>query len=82
MPIPSDILGKYCNLDAFYTLMIHKKEENLYSEDARQTFLDNIRLGARLHSSGLYIDEPFRLRYENESLKLMAYSITYNAEEK
>lgn len=80
MPIPSEILGKYCNLDAFYTLMIHKKEESMYTEDARQTFLDNIRLGARLHSSGLYIDEPFRLRYEQESLKLMAYAITYNAE--
>ena len=79
MPIPSEILGKYCNLDAFYTLMIHKKEEGMYSEEARQTFLDNIRLGARLHSSGLYIDEPFRLRYEKESLKLMAYAITYTA---
>lgn len=79
MCIPSDILGYYCNLDSFYTLMIYKSRENTYSKEAFQTFLDNIRLGARLHSSGLYIDEDYRLKYQEECHKMMAWGITYCA---
>lgn len=79
MNIPSDILGYYCNLDAFYTLMIYEERKKEYSEEAFQTFLDNARLGARLHSSGLYIDEPYRLKYRDESHKMMAWGITYCA---
>lgn len=79
MNIPSDILGYYCNLDAFYTLQIYLARKNVYSEEAFQTFLDNSRLGARLHSSGLYIDEPYRLRYQKECHRLMAWGITYTA---
>ena len=79
MCIPSDILGYYCNLDAFYTLMIYEERKSEYSEDAIQTFLDNIRLGARLHSCGLYINEDFRVKYKVESEKLMAWGITYCA---
>lgn len=79
MCIPSDILGYYCNLDSFYTLMIYKERENMYSKEAFQTFLDNIRLGARLHSSGLYIDEDYRLRYQKECHRMMAWGITYCA---
>ena len=79
MCVPSDILGYYCNLDAFYTLMIYKERESMYSKEAFQTFLDNIRLGARLHSSGLYIDEDYRLRYQKECHKMMAWGITYCA---
>ena len=79
MVIPSDILGYYCNLDAFYTLMIAKVGRKPYSEDCIRTFLDNSRLGCLLHSSGLYINEPLRLRYQKESIKEMAWSITYCA---
>ena len=79
MCIPSEILGHYCNLDAFYTLMIYKKREKEYSKDAWRTFLGNTRLGCRLHSSGFYIDENFRLKYKEESLKMMAWGITYCA---
>ena len=80
MCIPSDILGYYCNLDAFYTLKIFKKRENQYSKDCWQVNLDNTRLGCRLMSSGLYIDEPFRARYENYCHKMMAWGITYCAQ--
>ena len=79
MCIPSDILGYYCNLDSFYTLMIYETKKNEYTQDAFQTFLDNNRLGCLLHSSGLYIDEEFRVRYHDESLKMMAWGITYCA---
>ena len=46
MCVPSEILGKYCNLDAFYTLMIHEAINPKYSEDCVRTFMDNTRLGA------------------------------------
>lgn len=79
MCIPSEILGYYCNLDAFYTLMIYETKKSEYSEEAFQVFLDNTRLGCRLHSSGLYIDEDYRLKYQKECHKLMAWGITYCA---
>lgn len=79
MAVPSEILGKYCNLDAFYTLMIHLTKKNEYSEDAIRTFMDNARLGARLHNCGLYIDEPLRLRYSDFCKKMMVWGITYCA---
>lgn len=79
MCIPSDILGYYCNLDAFYTLMIYEARKDMYTEDCIQTALDNTRLGCRLHVSGLYINEDFRLKYKEESEKLMAWGITYCA---
>ena len=79
MAVPSEILGKYCNLDAFYTLMIHLTKKNEYSEDAIRVFMDNARLGARLHNCGLYIDEPLRQEYSLFCKKMMAYGITFGA---
>ena len=79
MCIPSDILGHYCNLDAFYTLMLYRAREYTYTPDAFNTFLDQARLGSVLHSSGLYIDENFRLQYHQESLRMMTWGITYCA---
>ena len=77
--IPSEILGFYCNLDSFYTLMIHLEHKHLYPDECRETYLDNIRLGARLHTGGMYKDEEFRLKYESECHRMMAYGITYSA---
>lgn len=51
-----------------------------YSEDCWKVNLDNIRLGARLMGSGLYIDEPFRQSYEKYCHEQMAWSITYCAQ--
>ena len=79
MCIPSDILGYYCNLDSFYTLMIYEERKNTYSKEAINAFLDNTRLGCRLHSSGLYIDEDYRLQYQQECHRMMAWGITYCA---
>ena len=80
MCVPSEILGYYCNLDAFYTLMIHLVEKDKFSEDCIRTFMDNARLGARLHNCGLYIDEPFRLEYAKKSKEMIAWGITYCSE--
>ena len=73
----SDILGHYCCLDAFYTLMIYETRKDSYSEECWKVFQDNIRLGARLMGSGLYIDEDFRKKYENYCHEQMAWGITY-----
>ena len=77
--IPSDILGYYCNLDAFYTLEIHLENKDRYSDSCRETFLDNMRLGARLLQGGMYKDESFRLMYDYECSKMIAYGLTYSA---
>lgn len=76
MCIPSDILGKYCNLDAFYTLLIYKSQESNYSKECFDTFFDNARLATRL-ANGLYIDEVYRKTYDIYAQKQMAYGITY-----
>lgn len=79
MAVPSEILGKYCNLDAFYTLMIHEVGKQKYSPEAIRTFMDNNRLGSILHNCGLYIDEPFRLAYAKECKEMMLWGIVYCA---
>ena len=77
--IPSEILGKYCNLDAFYTLMIHLTEKHLYTDKAREVFLDNLRLASRLHSCGMPKDEEYRAAYERYCKEQSAFGITYCA---
>lgn len=80
MCIPSDILGYYCNLDAFYTLMIYETRKNEYSKKAIDTFTDNLRLAARLHSCGIPKWEDYRLQYQRYCKEQMAWGITYCAE--
>lgn len=80
MCIPSKILGHYCNLDAFYTLMIYETKKNEYSQIALDTFCDNIRLAARLHSCGINKWEDYRKDYSKYCKEMMAWGITYCAE--
>jgi hypothetical protein len=78
--VPSSrLLGYYCCLDSFHTLMLYEVKKDQYSKDCWQVNLDNTRLGCRLMTNGLYIDEPFRARYENYCKEQMAWSITYCA---
>lgn len=78
--VPSSrILGLYCCLDSLYTLLIAKSRFDTYSDDCWNVNLDNARLGARLMGSGLYIDEPFRNKYEIYSQEQQAWAITYCA---
>ena len=77
--VPSEILGTYCNLDAFYTLMIHLTEKPMYTDKAREVFLDNLRLAARLHSCGMPKNEEYRKEYEQYCLEQSAFGITYEA---
>lgn len=80
MCIPSRILGHYCNLDAFYTLMIYEMKKSEYSQIAIDTFCDNIRLAARLHSCGIPKWEDYRVDYAKYCREQMAWGITYCAE--
>lgn len=79
MCIPSEILGHYCNLDAFYTLMIYETKKHQYEKRAIDTFSDNLRLAARLHSCGIPKWEEYRLDYQKYCKEQMAWGITYCA---
>ena len=79
MPIPADILGKYCILDSRYTLLLFEARRNTYSEVAFKTFLNNVRLSCQLHSVGVNKWEEFRQEYEVYCNKMMAWGITYNS---
>ena len=79
MCIPSDILGYYCNLDAFYTLMLYETKKTEYTWEAIDTFLDNLRLACRLHSCGIPKWESYRKEYEVYCEEQMAWGITYCA---
>ena len=80
MCIPSDILGYYCNLDAFYTLMIYWQSKDKYTEKAISVFLDNLRLACRLHSCGIPKWEEYHKEYGEFCKQQMAWGITYCAE--
>ena len=54
--IPSSILGKYCMLDSFYTVMLKKKADLQFTDTAWNTFCDNLRLGALLDFDGYLKD--------------------------
>ena len=73
MCIPSQILGYYCNLDAFYTLMLYYYRKDVYTEQAINTFLDNLRLASRLHSCGIPKWEEFRSQYSEYCKEMMAW---------
>ena len=76
MCVPSEILGYYCNLDAFYTLMIYMARKDSYTEKTFNVFMDNLRLACRLHSTGIPKDEKYRLQYESFNEDMMTIGIT------
>lgn len=79
MNIPSQILGYYCNLDAYFTLMIRKQLKDDYTDTCVNVYMDNLRLGARLHMGGMYKDQEYLDRYQFQCDTLEAYGLTYAA---
>lgn len=77
--IPSDILGHYCCLDAFYTVLIALESKDRYSQVCIDTFIANMSLGARLHRGGLYVNTEFRDSYDKYCDKMMFWGILYAA---
>lgn len=77
--IPADILGKYCCLDSFYTVLI--AEENLprYSSLCHETFQNNLRIFSSIERGGLYIDDDYVKKYESYCHQQMLWGISYAA---
>lgn len=63
--IPSNILGKYCCQDAYYTLLIRQRSDELgYTDDAWNCFSHNLRLGAHLNIDGCFVNhEEFEFQH-------------------
>lgn len=56
--IPANILGKYCCLDAFYTVLLRLKARELgFSDLCWSTFNANMRMSAWLNINGVFIDK-------------------------
>lgn len=75
--MPSDILGKYCCLDSFYTVLIHLENRHRYSDLCRETFINNQRVYSTLTRSGLYINDDYRKTYENYCHKMILWGVLY-----
>lgn len=72
--IPSEILGKYCCRDAYYTLLLRLKSDEIgYTDDAWNCFNSNLRLGAHLNMNGAYIDEDYRRWMHKVGHNICAY---------
>ena len=75
--MPSDILGKYCCLDSFYTVLIHLENKHRYSDLCRETFLNNQRIYSRNSRAGLYTDDEYINKYSDYAKKMMLWGILY-----
>ena len=77
--MPSDILGKYCCLDSFYTILIHLENKRRYTDLCRETFLNNQRIYSRNSRAGLYTDDEYIDEYSKYSRQMMLWGILYMA---
>lgn len=75
--MPSDLLGKYCCLDSFYTILIHLENKTRYSDLCRETFLNNQRIYSRNSRAGLYTDDEYIARYTKYALQMMLWGILW-----
>ena len=75
--IPSEILGKYCCLDSFYTVLMVLENKGRYTDLCTETFLNNQRIYSRNSRAGLYTDDDYIERYSSYSQKMMLWGILY-----
>lgn len=61
--MPYEILGKYCCLDAFHTVLIREYGRQNYSDLCWNTFDANLRMGTYLSLNGVMIDTD-ELKYQ------------------
>lgn len=72
--IPAEILGKYCCMDSYFTVLLRFESDNLgYKDLAWKAFDANMRLGAHLEMNGAYIDEDLRKEMANLGHFVNAY---------
>ena len=77
--MPTDILGKYCCLDSFYTVLIHIENKRRYTDLCRETFLNNQRIYSRNSRAGLYTDDEYISKYSKYAKQMMLWGILYMA---
>lgn len=72
--IPSTILGKYCNLDSFHTVLLRTKSDDLgYPDTTWNVFCDNLRLSANLEMNGYYKDVATYDQYRARCMHYKTY---------
>jgi hypothetical protein len=72
--IPSEILGKYCILDSYYTVKLRNVSDSKYSDLAWNIFNDNNKLGALLEIDGYLKDEKLCDELSDKSMFYIVYS--------
>lgn len=77
--MPADILGKYCCLDSFYTVLIAMENLPRYSSLCHETFQNNLRIFSSIERGGLYIDDDYVKKYESYCHQQMLWGISYAA---
>jgi hypothetical protein len=77
--MPADILGKYCCLDSFYTVLIAMENLPRYSALCHETFQNNLRIFSSIERGGLYIDDDYVKKYESYCHQQMLWGISYAA---
>lgn len=75
--IPTELIGKYCCLDSYYTLHLRDSLKDKYSKDCVDVYLANNRLGARL--TGVFRDEELFLDYKKVSIRSCIYGNFHSA---
>ena len=75
--MPADILGKYCCLDSFYTVLIAMENLPRYSPLCHETFQNNLHIYSMTERGGLFIDDDYRKKYERYCEKMMLWGILY-----
>ena len=75
--MPSEILGKYCCLDSFYTILIHLENSTRYTDLCRETFLNNQRIYSRNSRAGLYTDDEYIGKYSKYAQGMMLWGILW-----
>lgn len=77
--IPAEILGVYCNKDAYNTLQIVKYAINKYGYDCVDHYNANLELGARLSLGGAYKDYKLWQDYLSRTNWYLAFSSFHQA---
>lgn len=75
--IPVELIGKYGALDSYYTVWIANINKGKYDDRCMLTFMDNIRMGARL--AGIFRDDNIFNNYLEDSKHMLAYSVFHLA---
>ena len=69
--MPSNILGKYCCYDSFYTVLLREYASTKYDDRCWNTFDANLRIGAYLNMNGVVVDDKEKDAQKSLCLRYM-----------